>query len=473
MRDIGYTLDTALADIIDNSISACSSTIKILANTSGEHPCIAIHDDGHGMSSEELLSAMRPGSRNPLADSRVHDLGRFGLGLKTASFSQCRRLSVLTRKNGKTTCAIWDLDHVASVNRWEVFLPSSFSDIPFAEQFDGPGTLVVWEKLDRIRGEKNSGSIAPQLDAAREHLELVFHRFLAGESGQPKIKMLLNGRPLHPFDPFNSGNHSTQRDPPEPDVLRLKGHDVLVQAFTLPHHRKVSKHDWDKYAGAAGYTKNQGFYVYRERRLIVYGTWFGLARQTEATKLARVRIDTPRELDAEWKIDVKKAHAQPPSELREHLRKLVERIGATAKRVYTYRGRVLTDDSRLPVWNRVQDKGEIHYRLNLKHPVIASLIETLDPEQATRFRNALELAAAALPLDALLADLSGKPEEIQGAAMSEDALVEAAVTTYEILASGATDRREPVLAMMSMVDPFRLRWPEVNAAMEQKFGWNA
>ena len=222
-----------------------------------------------------------------------------------------------------------------------------------------------------------------------------------------------------------------------------------------------------------GLTKNQGFYVYRERRLIVRGTWFGLARQTESTKLARVRIDTPRELDAEWKIDVKKAHAQPPPELREHLRKLVERIGATAKRVYTYRGRVLTDDSRLPVWNRVQDKGDIHYRLNLQHPVIASLIETLDPDQATRFRNALELAAAALPLDALLADLSGKPEEIQGATMSEDALVDAAVTTYEILASGATDRREPVLAMMSMVDPFRLRWPEVTAAIEQKFGWNA
>ena len=208
MRDIGYTLDTALADIIDNSISAGASTVQILANTAGEHPCIAIHDDGHGMSRDELLSAMRPGSRNPLADFRVHDLGRFGTWPQDGVFLPMSK-AFCPDAQGRNN----DLRDMGSGSRGE---RQPLGSLPTVQLFGNslrrsirppPGTLVVWEKLDRIRGEKNTGSITLQLDTAREHLELVFHRFLAGENGQPKIKMLLNGRPLHPFDPFNSSNN--------------------------------------------------------------------------------------------------------------------------------------------------------------------------------------------------------------------------------------------------------------------------
>ncbi|TCR63177.1 hypothetical protein EV560_109271 [Bosea sp. BK604] len=253
--------------------------------------------------------------------------------------------------------------------------------------------------------------------------------------------------------------------------MRLRGHDVLIQAFTLPHHRKVSQADWEKYAGKAGYTKNQGFYVYRERRLIIHGTWFGLARQTEATKLSRVRIDTPRELDQHWKIDVKKASAQLPPELRDHLRSLVERIGATSKRVYTYRGRIITDDKRLPVWNRVQQAGEIRYRLNLEHPVLAQLIEDVAPSMAERIRDALELAAAALPIDALVVDLSGKPEEVSGAEISAEALRNVAITTYRQLSSATEAPEKRIIDMMSVIDPFRTRFQQVREMLADEFGW--
>ena len=476
MRDIGYSLETALADILDNSISADAKRIEILSRTSGEQPLIAVLDDGIGMSRNELLQAMRPGSRNPAFDDRPHDLGRFGLGLKTASFSQARRLTVITQRSGTRTCAIWDLDHVSETNRWEVLLPATTSAIPFAENLVGEGTLVVWEKLDRVATtgqEKSGSSIGVALDEAREHLELVFHRFLAGEPAQRKISMKLNGRILKPFDPFHSDHAATQREPQEPEILRLRGQDILIQAFTLPHHRKVGKAEWERYAGKAGYTKNQGFYVYRERRLIIYGTWFGLARQSEATKLARVRIDTPRELDKYWKIDVKKASAQLPQELRDHLRSLVERIGATSKRVYTHRGRILANDTRLPVWNRVQQDGQIRYRLNLEHPVLSRLLDDVDREMVHRLRHALELAAAALPIDTLVVDLSGKPEEVSGAEISDDGLRDTAVTTYRQLTTSHLEPDARVLDMMSVIDPFRSRFPVVRAFLAKEFGWVA
>jgi hypothetical protein len=473
MRDIGYSLETALADVIDNSISAGATRIDILASTSGDDPNLAVLDNGRGMSREDLLIAMRPGSRNPHEERMSSDLGRFGLGLKTASFSQCRRLTVLTRHNGIAACAIWDLDHVARTNRWEVLLPSSVEELPHFDKLSGDGTLVTWEKLDRIsqtRAGVPHQSIAVLVDEAREHLELVFHRYLEGERSRPRIAMLLNGRALEPFDPFNAEHSATQRHPLVPEILRLKGHEVTVQAFTLPHHRKVSSADWERYAGKAGYTKNQGFYVYRERRLIMYGTWFGLARQTEATKLARVRIDTPRELDADWKIDVKKASAQPPAELRDLLRRFVEQIGATSRRVYTHRGQMLASDNRLPVWKREQRAGEIRYKLNEEHPAFADLITRLDKRTASRFRGALELAAAALPMDALIADLSGRPEEVEGEAMSDEAMIETALTMYRTLAG--TDRKnEPTLAMIAIAEPFRARWPEISAALAHELGW--
>jgi hypothetical protein len=134
---------------------------------------------------------------------------------------------------------------------------------------------------------------------------------------------------------------------------------VKVQAYTLPHHKKDPE-GWERHAGKAGYLKNQGFYVYRGKRLIIHGTWFGLARQTELTKLARVRIDMPNEMDAEWKIDVKKASAQPPYHIRERLKRIIETLGASSRRVYTARGRRLTADSQLPVWQRIQDDAGLN-----------------------------------------------------------------------------------------------------------------
>ncbi len=459
MSDIGYSLSTALADLIDNSITAGATTIHVLADD-GESPLrVGLLDDGAGMSEAELFEAMRLASRSP-REERVHsDLGRFGLGLKTASFSQCRMLTVVTRTEGMTACARWDLDRVAVSGGWLVEVPDDLASIPWTELLGDTGTLVVWEKLHADSGtgasDQDVADFVRQLDEARSHLELVFHRFLEGGPGHARIRISLNHRPLEPFDPFHSNHPATIAGPAE--RIRVAREYVLVQPFTLPHHGKVTPGEWEHYAGPEGYVKNQGFYVYRERRLIIHGTWFGLARQTELTKLARVRIDMPNSLDAAWKIDVKKASAQLPPAVRERLRRIIEPMGAASKRVYTTRGRRLIEENRIPVWTRVQNKNQILYRINDEHPMIVGLLSRLPAEARGDFLRIIEVAGASLPLDALFADLGGGTDAVVGSATSEEALRYAALTTFDHLMKTAKSRAD-ALTIMQAAEPFRSNW---------------
>ena len=421
MRDIGYSLQTAVADIIDNSITSGARRIELLADTHSDNPSIGILDDGTGMSETELLEAMRPGSKSPLDSRPQHDLGRFGLGLKTASFSQCRRLTVLTRSRGMTSCAVWDLDVIAKTDEWMVEVVSNTEQIPWSSKLGDSGTLVVWQKLDRLVDKENSNSqrsLNRHIDEAATHITLVFHRFLSGEKGIKKVLISLNGRKLEPFDPFHLSHPATILGPEE--VFRLGDQEIRIQPVTLPHNKKVSTQEWERYAGPEGYVRNQGFYVYRGKRLIIHGTWFKLMRQTELTKLARVRIDMPNSMDSDWKIDLKKASAQPPEPVRDRLRKIIEKIGATSKRVYTTRGNRLIESNRLPVWRRFQDKNQISYSLDPEHPAFASFSEKLPEDQRKEFGKLLELASSTLPIDSLFSDVSSNPESVNAKTMDDE-----------------------------------------------------
>jgi hypothetical protein len=466
MRDIGYTLESALADVVDNSITAGASKIELFAETTGSELKVGIIDDGEGMSEAELFAAMRPGSRNPRQRRSASDLGRFGLGLKTAAFSQCRRLTVVTKTKAGTSAAIWDLDHVASTDAWLVQIPDNTTSIPWVDRLGKTGTVIVWEKLDRLAEPDGSDNAHPhfvrQLDEAREHLEMVFHRFLSGERGLRKIQILLNGRPLEPFDPFHTAHQATDWGPIE--RIRVGHEHVVVQTFTLPHHSKVSADDWERYGGRLGYLKNQGFYVYRAKRLIIHGTWFGLTRQTEHTKLARVRIDMPNGLDSEWKIDVKKASAQPPYQVRERLRRIIETIGAGSRRVYTGRGRTLTADHRLPVWNRVQAQNEIHYRLNREHPVLADFDSRLPDDMRNEFLHVLEIAGSTIPMDSLFADFGSSPEKMTGITVSDETLCHAIRTTVNSLSRSGIQSDE-IREMLRVAEPFRSHWERTEALL--------
>jgi hypothetical protein len=465
MRDIGYSLESALADIVDNSISAGAGTIHIHVDSSQSHCRIGIIDDGCGMSKDELRESMRLGSRNPLEARAELDLGRFGLGLKTASFSQCRRLTVVARKAGETSVAIWDLDYVAEKDSWALQMPETEIGIPFADRLGSEGVLVLWEQLDRAFEQKGSASalkdLVRRIDEARAHLELVFHRFLSGEKGLSRVNILMNNRALEPFDPFHSDHPATMKR--EPEVVRLGAQRITIQAFTLPYHRNVTTAEYEKYAGPAGYVKNQGFYLYRSKRLIIHGTWFGLARQMELTKLARVRIDMPNDLDSSWKIDVKKASAKPPLQVRERLLRIIDQIGAPSKAVFVKRGTRLHDAS-LPVWHRLQQDDQIIYRINPDNPLVTEFASGLPANLRASFNRMINVVESAIPMDAIFADLAGHPEAVQNEALADKELAHmVSVTNSALAARGHT--QEVIAELMRVVEPFRSSWDRVESIL--------
>ena len=185
----------------------------------------------------------------------------------------------------------------------------------------------------------------------------------------------------------------------------------------------------------------------------------GWPRRLELTKLARVGIDIPNTLDADWKIDVRKASAQPPAPVRERLRRIIERIGVPSRRTYTGRGAQLTESSRLPVWRRVQDKNHVSYRIDEKHPILATFRDGLDRTSAREFERVLRLLASTFPLEALHVDVSAHPEAVRPSPIGPEDLRMIAASMWHILHKrGQTPNQ--IEEWMRSADPFRTRWAE-------------
>ena len=458
MRDIGYTLETALADIIDNSLTAKASSIDIYVDRSDEEFRIYIIDNGTGMDQQELLDAMRYASKDPRSARERADLGRFGLGLKLASLSQCKKLTVVTKKDGEIHSGIWDQDFIDQENDWILQIPDEPMSMPFVSKIGETGTLVLWEKLEGIDGLPDAGinstEFTRRIDEARSHLELIFHRFIAGgEPGIKKCKISINNRPLDPLDPFNSSHPATITT--EREAI---GKDVSFQVYTLPHHSKVSREEWDHYAGQDGYLKNQGLYIYREKRLIIHGTWLRLTRQTELNKLTRVKIDITNMVDSEWGITLDKSRATLPREVRDRLRNVIERISASSKRVYTGRGQSLTDEALLPPWSRVQNKNEITYQINPKNPVVKGFVDDLSPDLQRRFQRIMTFVGSSLPLERMYADLNNDPYTVTTASISLEELTEWALSSYDYFMTINNMDLERALDVMKVSEPFKSNW---------------
>jgi hypothetical protein len=185
----------------------------------------------------------------------------------------------------------------------------------------------------------------------------------------------------------------------------------------------------------------------------------------ELTKLARVRVDMPNELDEDWKIDVRKSSAHPPRHVRDRLRRVIETIGAGSKRVYTSRGRRLWSESRVPVWQRLQDKNEIRYELNREHPVLAEFVEKLADPLRREFMGIVEMIGAAIPVEALFADMGAQPEHVAGAEMSSEVHERVVIATFQhLLRSGLSVK--DVVEMLRVTEPFRSNWGQTDKVVQ-------
>jgi hypothetical protein len=459
LRDIGYSIESAIADLIDNSITANAKTIWIDFNIHTESPYLSITDDGQGMTQEALIEAMRPGAANPRAKREKNDLGRFGLGLKTASFSQCTQLTVVTKQDGLMHSAKWDLEIVKERNKWLVYELSQkdMSSLESIKRLKETGTIVVWNNMDRLL-ENKAGTISAdyfyeKFNSVEKHLSLVFHRFLSGEFRDRKLAIYINGTSVKSFDPFCISNKATQilRE----EVVRIEGDDIKIQPYILPHHSKLTKKEYEFYKNRSDFLNNQGVYIYRNGRLMAWGDWFRLMPRGEATKLARVKIDFPNSLDDLWTIDIKKSRAYPPQQVKERLKNIINRIGDQSKRVHKQRGVKLFNPDAYPIWDRCSEDSSINYKLNRNNPLLLSLLENLSDDDQSSVYKILDMVEDSVPVEAIYSDFSTYPRLFETSGLEDGENLRSKLQGYWDLMSTTGDwNKVEAFKIISNIKPF-------------------
>jgi hypothetical protein len=415
LRAFGYSLRTSIADLIDNSISAKAKNVWVHFEWDGGDSRISIKDDGNGMTEAGLTAAMRPGSQSPLEKRAPKDLGRFGLGLKTASFSQCRRLTVISKvTNGTLVARCWDLDYVNMTKEWRLL--KTIEPEPLAllhETIPHHGTIALWQKLDRVTGlaraddNKSYGRFLEEIDDVKNHLEMVFHRYLERPNG---LKIWVNGHAIRPWDPFMRTEKATQELPME--KLICNGHELSVVPYVLPHQSKLEVESHRRASGTQGWNALQGFYVYRNERLLVGGDWLGLGFQKEDPfKLARIQVDLPNSMDGEWQIDVKKSRAKPPGHLKADLRRIALLTRERALEIARHRGKVMArknSQNFVFLWEQKLRHGKFFYSVNRDHPLVQQVLRSGNKAETEALLSMLE---ESIPLSHIMITNAAEPEK--------------------------------------------------------------
>lgn len=433
-RSFGYNLSTAIADIIDNSISAIASEIHLSYEWKGKDSFITIWDNGKGMNTEELIIAMTPGSKDPEEVRNETDLGRFGLGLKTASFSQCKKLTVATRKkNSPIVKRCWDIDFINQENQW--ILLNFISDEIYLEKLstNESGTLVIWENLDRIVGnaeiqnESVKRAFYEEMISVKEHLSLVFHKFIESK----KIIIKFQNEELIPFNPF------LLKINPKPEMGQPEQYgNCEIIYYILPHMSSIGKEEYEKTGGALGWFQQQGFYIYRGDRLLVAGDWLGIEKKRDYSKLARISINFTNTNDFNWNLDIKKSTATPPIEIRKELLRIAKIAIMKSAKIYNWRGqKAFSKDFNQnlePLWkDEINREGIKKYKINRKHPIIKSLLEN----ESKLLKKALKLLEDNVPIELILSNQNEDPsfhELEKSSEIPNDDLINLAVELYNI-----------------------------------------
>lgn len=405
MRSIGYSFESAIADLIDNSISANSKDIQIFMNPI-EDPYLIIFDDGDGMDEYEIEEAMRYGSKNPLEKRSENDLGRFGLGLKSASLSQCRKLVVVSKKNKKISAYSWDLDYVIKSGSWSVigYNENEIQKFPKIDLLDAvdTGTYILLQKFDRVEESTSNleNTLKKYMDVTIDHLALVFHRYL--DDG---VNIYVNNEKIEARDPFLTQHKRTQLK--RTQSFNIDGSTIFVKPYILPHAKYLKMSDIKKVGSKEQFKNEQGFYVYRNKRLIIWGTWFRLERKNELSKLARVMVDIPNSLDYMWNIDIKKSSASLPDKIKQKLYNAAENAAISSENVYSYRGRKSSNNNDISyVWERIKSRDGYEYKINKDIPQIKMLEQTLNDEQLKLLDGLIENLEKNFPVNSIYLDVS-------------------------------------------------------------------
>lgn len=467
-RAIGYNIETAVADIIDNSISAGAKNIWISFDWLGSNTWLSVKDDGSGMNDEELIQALRPGSKNPLSDRSSMDLGRFGLGLKTASFSQARKLTVISKKEKVDSVYwTWDLDFVRQTGNWELikYLP----DEKFEKEISTlkSGTIVIWNDIDRVvkdfkqNDNKALDTFLTVMMKVKNHLSMVFHRFIE----RKEINILFQDEKIIAWNPFLKNEPTTQFFPKE----IIQNGKVSIEGYVLPHKSKISEEQYKIADGAHGWNEQQGFYIYRNDRLLLAGDWLGLFRKEEHYKLTRIQIDLPNTLDAEWQIDIKKSLARPPLIYREQIKAYALKVRAQAVEVYRQKGKNVKPyqgQKFVPLWIDHKRGDKWFFKINREHPLLEKIKKQASNSPNIAIETLLKFIEETIPTRSIYIRESEQPEAqgIPFEGIKHDDIWNLMKTIFDsLITQGKT--KEEAKAVLINLEPFN-HYPEYISTIE-------
>jgi len=410
---------------------------------------------------------MLPGSDRENKEDGEIELGRFGLGLKSASLSQCREFTVASKKFGKIRAMSFDLDVIEAENKLllKQLDDDEIEELPIIKELENyeSGTLVIWTKFDKIEGSARNfeDSFRAVVAESKKHVEFVFHRFYS------QIEIFYNNKRIERRDPFlldSIGRQQTGRT----TTINVDGSNIVVIPYTLPFANTLTQEEKALLGNPKSIYDEQGFYLYRNKRLISWGSWMRMGIRSELNKLARIQIDIPSTLDSVWTLDVKKSSAKIPDKIKERIKMAIEDSISRSKRTTKFPG-VKEQSVECKVWNRINEhEGKVRYQINREMPAIAALYEALGENEKKLLEIVLSQIECYLPkysisndnMDALTITNSGADAE-------EEHLIEEMI---QILSIFDSDKREKAFEDMFMTEGYQKLYKKKEEIRRRIFG---
>lgn len=465
MRSMGYSFESAIADVIDNSISALCTFVRLFFPTSPlDLKAVGILDDGNGMSKDVLFEAMRYGSSDSETERSDRDLGRFGLGMKAASLSQCRKLTVVSKCNGEFCGYTWDFNVIQRKKDWLVqeHTQEEIRVVPYFDELKKleHGTLVVWQDFDVI-SKSNDGRIYDFLNERKEslnkYLGLIFHRYLS-EVGKNKLSIFINNGRVKFLDPFlESHPKTTCKKERTIDIKDSKGIERLIRIkpYVLPYITDLTEKDKQLVGGVEDLRVKQGYYVYRNKRLIIWGTWFGMKPRGELTKNARVRVDIPNSLDDIWGINIMKQKAIIPKSIQNRMKKTVQDAMKISVSKQTHRGRKENVDDLDYIWDRMEGRDKTYYyQINRESKVFKMIKEKISEEDAIYVDMLVSEIEKNLPIQQLYIDKSNEAIFEEDDEHRFDEVFQLGITMVDLAKSIGTNTTDQIIEELMKSEPF-------------------
>jgi hypothetical protein len=407
IRSVGYSLKEAISDLIDNSISANATRIDIIINLEGSGKFHLI-DNGDGMDHEKLVSSFRLGSTNPKTTRDENDLGRFGMGMKTASLSQCRSVTVTSKQKNSIVSRTLDLDEVSRQKKWIIGEKEIQSDLLSRLETIDKGTIVTWEKIDKNNiPEEEQNNLLIEIE---NYISLCFHRFM--ERANNRILFYLNDseEPIQPVSPVVEGSQVFSE-------IAIDSVNSKMKAFTIPIRKENQVISlFNSLELFNGVENQQGIYIYRSDRLLCFGGWLGIVKPNNSFKLCRVVIDFKNDYSSDkiWSIDIKKTKADIPFEYRQEIKKFVKKaqrdsarkIGRYNKKELKNAAGNLYDNSFLWQVDKNKKYGFWEYKLNIENPLFTVLLNKVSRKE---LQLILDIIARDLPISDIIDNNDEEP----------------------------------------------------------------